>query len=77
MNNQKVHWVDISFITQKVKSINPCIFILGGAKISDAFGMMSNGNVITPNLDKLAKSGAILTNVYNICLLYTSDAADE
>ena len=42
------------------------IFIYTDDQRYDTLGVISNGDVITPNLDKLAKSGAILTNAYNM-----------
>lgn len=42
------------------------IFIYTDDQRYDTLGIISNGDVITPNLDKLAKSGATLTNAYNM-----------
>ena len=60
-------FITIIFSCKTSVDSNPnFIFIYTDDQRFDAFGIMSNGNVITPNLDELAKSGAILTNVYNM-----------
>ena len=60
-------FISIIFSCKTSVDSNPnFIFIYTDDQRFDALGIMSNENVITPNLDELAKSGAILTNVYNM-----------
>ena len=60
-------FITIIFSCKTSVDSNPnFIFIYTDDQRFDALGIMSNENVITPNLDELAKSGAILTNVYNM-----------
>jgi arylsulfatase A-like enzyme len=42
------------------------IFIYTDDQRFDTVGIIGNNQVITPNLDKLAKSGAVLSNAYNM-----------
>ena len=42
------------------------IFIYTDDQRFDTIGLISQNEVITPNLDRLAKSGAIMSNTYNM-----------
>ena len=52
------------------------LFILADDQRYDVIHALGNKEIITPNLDALISSGTTFINSY-ICLLYTSDAADE
>ena len=68
MRNLKI-LIFIAFCTlscnKEQKSPN-FIFIYTDDQRFDTVGIIGNNQVITPNLDKLAKSGAVLSNTYNM-----------
>ena len=68
MRNLKI-LIFIAFCTlscnKEQKSPN-FIFIYTDDQRFDTVGIIGNNQVITPNLDKLAKSGAVLSNAYNM-----------
>ena len=50
---------------------------LGYNDISTFGGGVADGRLQTPHIDALAAQGAVFTQSYSGCLLYTSDAADD
>ena len=57
--------VFLSSCKKEVKSPN-FIFIYTDDQRFDTVGLIGNNQVKTPNLDKLAKNGAVLSNAYNM-----------
>ena len=57
--------VFLSSCKEEVKSPN-FIFIYTDDQRFDTVGLIGNNQVKTPNLDKLAKNGAVLSNAYNM-----------
>ena len=67
------------------KEINPnFIFVYTDDQRFDTVGIIGNNQVITPNIDKLAKRGAVLSHAYNmgawhgaICVASRANSSDR
>ena len=65
--------------TQLFAQEKPNVLMIVLDDLNDYVGVMDgHPQAKTPNIDRLAKEGVLFINAHaNVCLLYTSDAADE